>query len=109
MSQRTTNRRAFARKQPKAARCRCRKGIMGLGPDLALALLDLAQSGASLLVKAPLEPKQLVVIELDGVICPKPVSLDAQVVRCDPTPEGAYVVGVRFQRNLPYAELQRLT
>jgi hypothetical protein len=105
----TTERRGFARKRAKGARCRCRKGMMGLGPDLALALLDLSQTGALLLLKVPLELKQPVAVELFSTAYPKPVSVDARVARCTPTPEGTYLVGVRFERNLSYADVHRLT
>jgi hypothetical protein len=104
----TTNRRAFARKLPKGTRCRCRKGMLGIGPDLAVALMDLSQVGALILLKAALEPKQRVVLELYSVASPKPVNVEARVVRCEPAAEGTCLVGVRFERNLPYAELQRL-
>src|SRR5262245_51418550 len=75
-SQHTTERRGFVRKKPKGARCRCRRGMMGLGPDLAVALIDLSLSGALLLLKAALEPKQAVVVELFVVAYPKPLSID---------------------------------
>jgi hypothetical protein len=94
---------------PKGARCRCRKGLLGIGPDLALALLDLSQAGASLLAKEALGPKQPVVVELYGVAYPKEVHVPGRVARCAPAPEGAYRVAVRFERYLTYAELQCLT
>jgi hypothetical protein len=106
---RPPNRRAALRKKPKGARCRCRQGALGLGPDLALALLDLSQTGARLLVKSALPLKQPVELELYGVAYPKTVRIEALVVHCAPTQEGAYHVGVRFERYLPYPELVRLT
>jgi hypothetical protein len=74
-----------------------------------LSLLELSQTGASLLLKSALEPNQSVEVELFGVGYPKTVRVEARVVRCAATPEGAYHVGLRFERNLPYPELQRLT
>jgi hypothetical protein len=82
---------------------------MGGGPDLALALIDLSQTGASLLVKVALEPKQPVELELYAVGYNKNYRVEAVVVRCEPTPEGTYLVGVRFERYLTYTELLRIT
>jgi hypothetical protein len=82
---------------------------MGVSPDLARALLDLSLTGARLLLKEPLEPRQALVLELYHVAHPKEVRVESRVARWAATPEGAYLIGVRFERNLPYAELQRLT
>src|SRR5256885_2178544 len=49
------NRRANPRRAPKGStRVTCRRGSLGLGPNLALSLLDVSETGARLLVKEPL-------------------------------------------------------
>jgi hypothetical protein len=104
-----SNRRASIRNKPRRVRCRCHQGTLGLGPNLALSLLELSQTGASLLVKTALEPNQPVELELDGACYPKTVRVEARVVRSAPAPDGAYHVGLRFKRDLPAATLSRLT
>ena len=80
-----------------------------MGNNLALALLDLTQAGASLLIKSSLEPHQEVELELYSSGYPKHIRVPGSVVWSVAAQEGAYCIGVRFDRYLAYADLQRLT
>src|SRR5205809_965252 len=44
----------------------CRKGALGLGANIALALLDVSETGARLRVKEALRPGQEVEVSLQG-------------------------------------------
>src|SRR5438128_2163012 len=53
------NRRHSRRQPPKGSvRAFCRKGTLGLGPNIAVRLLDLSEGGAQLVVSEELQPGQ---------------------------------------------------
>ncbi|MBI1916030.1 MAG: PilZ domain-containing protein [Planctomycetes bacterium] len=103
------NRRANPRRAPKSStRVTCRRGTLGLGPNLALSLLDVSETGARLLVKEPLATGQE--IEL-GLLAPgalRESTLPALVVWTLETADGAHCAGVQFQKRLSYAALLAL-
>jgi len=104
------NRRACVRREPRGRfKVWCRKGSTGLGPNLALDLLDVSQTGACLVVREPLEPGQEVHIALLGQGHLRPVVTLADIIRCKSLPDGHYEIGVRFRKLLRYADLQHLT
>src|SRR5438132_14204683 len=103
------NRRLSRRRSAKSAvKLTCYRGLMGLGANIGLNVLDLSESGLRMLVKAPLEPKEEVLIELLGVGHRKPIKLPAHVCWVVTTADGVYCVGASFQRRLRYADLQQL-
>ena len=53
------NRRLSRRQAPKGStKATCHKGLFGLGRDVAVAVLDISQYGAQLVVKEALKPRQ---------------------------------------------------
>ena len=103
---RRTARRHSAR---RTARIVCFANAMGLGPNLALSLLDVSESGARVTVKVPLPLHQEIEVNLSGISNRRPVKVIAEVVWCVPTTEeGTYQAGIRFQRYLSYQDLQEL-
>jgi hypothetical protein len=101
-----SNRRAFLRRTAKrSSKASCRKGSLGLGPDVAIRVLDLSEGGLRLLVKAPLTVGQDVEI---GLLAPggiREVLRTAKVVWSVPTASGEHCVGVQFEKHLEYAML----
>jgi len=75
---------------------------------VALSVLDVSESGLRLLVKGPLSPGDEVEISLEGTAQAKPFKMTAQVAWALPTADGSYCVGVKFQRDLRYADLHLL-
>ena len=108
-SPRRQNRRAsYRRLVRRGVRVTCQRGDLGLGPDLALALLDLSENGARLAVKEPLQPGEEVELNLEGIWHRQPLRRLANVSWCAPKGDGRLEIGVRFQKGLPYAELSQL-
>jgi PilZ domain-containing protein len=79
-----------------------------LGDDLALRFVDLSETGIRLLLRTELAAGQEVEVGILAQGQGKPVRRLANVVWCAAA-EGGYVVGLRFQRALGYAEYQQLT
>jgi hypothetical protein len=104
------NRRLSQRRQPKVrVKLACRKGGLDLGLNIATALLDVSESGARLLLKEGLAAGNEVSVSLEGPNHRRPVLRLGHVVWCVPAADGAYCVGVNFQKSLPYKDLYYLT
>ena len=103
------NRRSAIRRKPKNVQVSCRRGTLGSGPDIALVLRSLSESGARLLVTAALQANEDVAIEFRGPLTTKPIRVLADVVRVKPVPGSVYCVAVVFQKRLAYADFSRLT
>ena len=104
------NRRLSKRRPPKGkARVTCRRGALDLGPDLALAVLDLSEWGARLLVRESLDPGREVLILLRGEANSRPVRRVSDVVWSLAAADGVYCIGVRFQKRVPYGDFSQLT
>ena len=104
-----TNRRSAPRRQPKkASRFVCRGGKLGLGPNIAVGLLDVSECGIRFTVKTPLEPDGDIEVGLQPIGAHKPTTVLARVMWCVPLADGNHCVGARFEKLLPYAFLQEV-
>ena len=102
-----TNRRRTHRQPPKkSVKLRCQKGTWGLGPNVARTLLDVSTDGARLVIDVPLEDNRDVMLSMEGPWHRKPVAVAARVRWCMPLADGAYCVGVLFEKTIPYVEVQ---
>ena len=106
----TKNHRISLRLPTKTAtRATCVKGSLGLGPNLALKILDVSETGLRLVTKAAIEQGQEVEVTLVGPTQGRPVKLLGNVVWCRPgDTEGVYTVGARFQKRLSFRDFQEL-
>ncbi len=105
----TSNRRLCRRQQAKrTTKVACRLGALGTGPNLALGVLDVSESGLRLLAKSALAPGQQVEISLEGLWQRQPLRLPAEVVWCLPTADGKHCAGIKFHKRLSYADFQSL-
>jgi hypothetical protein len=86
----------------------CRPNALGVGPNVAAALLDVSEHGARLLLTAGLAPGRAVEVGLEGPGHGRPLALPARVVWCVPAADGHYVTGLRFDEPLAYADLHQL-
>jgi hypothetical protein len=103
-------RRVAPRRKPKGGtRIACRKGSMGLGPNLAQALLDLSEGGVRLLLGAALAPGQEVEVSLSAPGVTRDVKRLGEVAWCIPAAPGGYCVGIRFTKRLDHATLRDLS
>jgi hypothetical protein len=102
--------RPRARRSPAKAGCKvsCRRGSMGMGPNLALAILDVSETGIRLRVREALQPRQEIEVGLEGLGHARPLRLSAQVAWCVATADDFYCIGARFQNRLTYQDLNKL-
>jgi PilZ domain len=106
----TPERRLSPRRSPRGSvRAYLRLGGLDLGSDLALSLLDLSEGGAALVVKEAVEIGKEVSVGLEGQSQSRPIMRVANVVWCRPAADGAYAIGVGFQKSLPYRDYTDLT
>jgi hypothetical protein len=84
----------------------CRKGSLGLGPNLASAALELGETEARLLLHAPLPKGQEVEVLFHGVGA-GPVKRLGRVLN-SVSFGGECLVGVAFDSALNYSDVQRL-
>jgi hypothetical protein len=102
-------RRAYRRRVPKGGvRVTCQLGALGLGPNVAVAVLDVSEGGARLAVTAAVPPGQEVEVTFAAPTLGRPVRRMAALVWCTPRDPGTWWAGARFDRRLPYAELTGL-
>jgi hypothetical protein len=90
------------------ARIECRKGPLGLGPNLAEAALDLCDSEARLLLKEAVAKGEEVELLIHGG-GPAVQRRLGRVQSAAPLDDGHYVVRVALEESLSYSEVQRLT
>jgi hypothetical protein len=103
------NRRGAIRRKPKGVEVSCRRGALGVGPDIAVMLRSLSETGARLLVTTRLKAGEEVEVEFRGASTPKVIRLLADVVRTQRVPGEVYCTAVRFQKRLSYGEFTRMT
>jgi hypothetical protein len=89
-------------------RVQCRRGRLGLGPNLADRLLDLTHAEARLLVHSDLAVGEELELVIEPVASGRGVRVVGEVTRVDPDTSGCNAVGVRFPHFLSYAQLQQL-
>jgi hypothetical protein len=103
------NRRLNRRQPPKGStRATCHRGLFGLGRNIAVAVLDISEYGAQLVVKEPVKKGQAVEVSLEGLGRLRPIKLPAVVVWCVEGADGNHLVGTRFEKALSYADLLAL-
>jgi len=104
-----TNRRR-SRRAPVSGltKAQCRKGLLGLGPNLTLKVLDLSETGACLIVKSALKVGDETELLLSGPSFVKPLQCLARVVWSVALADGSYGIGVNFAKSLRFADVQRL-
>lgn len=103
-------RRVAPRRKPKGgSRVSCRKGALGLGPNIAQALLDLSEGGVRMLVGASLKQGQEVEVALSGPGVAREVTRLGEVIWSLETAGGNHCVGVRFDKRLDHSTLRDLT
>jgi PilZ domain len=86
----------------------CRKGALGLGKDLAIAVKDISVEGARLLVKEEIAAGTEVEITLAGVGGNKRVVRRATVAWCKAESPN-FTIGVKFHDGLSYEDFFHLT
>ena len=81
---------------------------MGLGANLALAMLDLSEDGAALLLKEPLQNGEEVQLEFSRAARYWHCCIPAEAVWCILAADDNYCAGLRFSRRLAYRDVQEM-
>jgi hypothetical protein len=102
------NRRASRRlASSNSARIECRKGTLGLGPNLTVSFLDISETGVRLVLKSLLDKGQAVELLLQAGSF-RPIKRLATVQWSLSLDNGAHCTGLNFERTIPFADVQRL-
>jgi hypothetical protein len=103
------NRRARRRLPPRGrGTVVCRRGGLDLGPNLAVELLEVAETGACVSLRGRLPAGQEVCLTFESPCSGQRIRRLANVVWCRLAADGASVTGFRFQKPLRYADLDHL-
>src|SRR3954471_1482551 len=103
-----SNRRISLRRPAKGkVKVVCYKGSLDLGANLALAVLDVSETGLRIVVTMPLGRGQEVLLLLQGQGNMRQIKRSGYVVWCVPTNDGKYVVGIRLTKYLQTAREPR--
>ena len=87
---------------------RCIKGMLGLGANLAIGVLDVSEDGAALLLRQCLQKGDEVQLEFSRVAHNWSCSVVAETVWCLPTADGQFCAGFNFNRRLAYRDIQQV-
>jgi hypothetical protein len=87
----------------------CRKGSLGLGPNLVVYPLDISETGVRVVLKAELKRGQEVEVVIMGGGYTRPLKKRATVIWSVPSADNAHVTGIRFDGYVPFADLQGMT
>lgn len=100
-SNRRRSRRAPTRSNVKM---QCRKGALGLGPNLTLRVLDVSDTGVRLVVSQGIDPPSDVEIIIEGYGLRGNIKRMGTVrwqVKLD---SGEFCIGIEFQKPLPHRD-----
>jgi hypothetical protein len=109
MEERHNDRRSARRRAGMTSvRAECRRGTLGLGPNILVRVGDISQSGTCLCLKVALSVKNEVEVtfEATGVPLIKRAGNVAWVRALD---DGTVLVGIHFQKSLSFQELQAIS
>jgi hypothetical protein len=83
------------------------RNTMGLGPNIAVSVLDLSETGIRMILKEnlPLGREFEITVESQSS---RPFKVVAAIIWSVPTAEGTFCVGARFSKNLPMSALATL-
>lgn len=100
MNEPTTNgseRRRSRRQRPKpTTEVVCRSETRIVGPDLAVAVLDISADGIRLVVNSQLEKGQRIEVDLEGIGYCRPLKFNAEIVWSLQTADGNWCIGAQF-------------
>jgi hypothetical protein len=92
-----SERRRARRQRPKpTTEIACRPQTLIVGPDVAVAVLDISADGIRLMVNAPLEKGQRIEVNLEGIGYSRPIKLNAEVIWSLATADGNWCIGAKF-------------
>lgn len=100
------NKRSSRRQTPKTStRIRAYRNHLGLGPNIAVRVLDISETGVRLVLKEPIAVGKEFELNLENVAGSRTVKALAQVVWSVETADGQHCIGAHFAKPIPYADL----
>jgi PilZ domain len=90
-------------------RAEVRRGMTGLGKDLAVGTADLCEDGIGVRLRAAVAPMEECEVVLIRAGAGKPVKVRAEVRWCTPAGDGTFRAGLRFRQRLARNDLLDLT
>lgn len=103
-------RRRAQRRRPRTNVCvECRKGALGLGPNLCLEFRDLSETGLRFLTKVPLKKKDEVEVAISGHGMRGSIKRMAEVRWVEAVSDQQFLVGLEFQKLIPFRDVHSLT
>jgi hypothetical protein len=90
------------------ARAEVRRGDLGLGPDVAVALVDVSEDGVGIRTKVEVQVDDGVTVGLGRPGGGKLLVAQGIVRWCRPEPDGRFRVGLALRRRLTHADLMDL-
>jgi hypothetical protein len=110
MKSETKNRRSGIRWMARGGvEVTCQQGNTGLGPNLAVSILDISETGIRMMVNRSLEKNEEIEINLLGPGNPRPMKILSNVAWSVAAAEGNHCIGARFQKRIQYSDFSRLT
>jgi hypothetical protein len=104
-----TEQRLTRRRQARpGARVEYRRGLLGLGRDLAMALVDVSEDGLRLRLREQVKPGDEAELLISRPGGGKVMKAEAEVRWCSAAGDGTFLTGVRLRRRLAYRELTDL-
>ena len=85
-----------------------RRGLLGLGNNLAVALVDASEDGLRVRLKVEVKPGEEGEVLLGRPGGGKPLKSEVEVRWCTPAGDGTFLAGLRLRRRLPYRDLSDL-
>lgn len=101
-------RRSMRRRARTSVKAECRRGTLGFGPNLAIDVLDLADTGIRILVREALEELAEVEIIMTSYGIRQPLKRAGLVRWVVKLENGSYCIGVEFQKPITFRDWQNL-
>lgn len=102
------NRRMQRRTARPGTTVECRKGTLGLGPDIAVEMLDFSADGVLMSIREAVAIGDEIELSITAPGFSRPTVLEATAVRCIPQAGGGYCMAAQFRSPLSYADMYHL-
>ena len=97
-------RRQIRRHVRNVAEVTCRKGTLGVGPNLAIRILDISEDGIRLLVKQPVNPGDELEVCFTPIGCNREVACEMIAIWCC-SQDGHFALAGKFRTPVKYEDL----
>jgi hypothetical protein len=103
------NRRSSMRRPARRnIRMQCRRGALGLGPNIAQSMSNISETGVLVVAKEALAVGDEVEVLLEGFGMRTPIRRTGRVCWATTLDDGCYRAGVHFDKLLSFRDLQAL-